>query len=139
MAQNKTQPTDVPVADFLDSVEPERRRLEGLRVDQIMSQVTGAPGVMWGPTMVGYGEWRYRSPAGRTGDWFKVGFSPRKAKFTFYGLKDSPEQEELLPRLGPHTVGAGCVYVNRLDALDEDILRQLIAIGFTHEVHASDN
>jgi len=130
MAENKTQQTDVPVADFLQSVEPERRRLEGERLHAIMREVTGQPGVMWGPTMVGFGDMHYRSAAGREGDWFKVGFSPRKAKLSLYGLKDTAEQIALLPQLGPHTVGVGCVYANRLDALDEQVLRRLIALGF---------
>ena len=130
MAENLTKKTGVPVEEFLAAVEPPRRRLEGERLHAIMREVTGDPGVMWGPTMVGYGDMHYRSAAGREGDWFKVGFSPRKAKLSLYGLKDTPEQLALLPQLGPHTVGVGCVYANRLGALDEDVLRQLIALGF---------
>ena len=130
MAENLTKKSDVPVEEFLAAVEPPRRRLEGERLHAIMREVTGDPGVMWGPTMVGYGDMHYRSAAGREGDWFKVGFSPRKAKLSLYGLKDTPEQLALLPQLGPHTVGVGCVYANRLEALDEDVLRQLIALGF---------
>ena len=130
MAENLTKKTDVPVEEFLAAVETPRRRLEGERLHAIMREVTGDPGVMWGPTMVGYGDMHYRSAAGREGDWFKVGFSPRKAKLSLYGLKDTPEQLALLPQLGPHTVGVGCVYANRLEALDEDVLRQLIALGF---------
>lgn len=130
VAENLTKKTNVPVDEFLAAVEPPRRRLEGERLHALMREVTGEPGVMWGPTMVGYGDMHYRSAAGREGDWFKVGFSPRKAKLSLYGLKDTAEQLALLPQLGPHTVGVGCVYANRLDALDEDVLRQLIALGF---------
>lgn len=130
MAENLTKPTDVPVAEFLAAVEPERRRLEGQRLHAIMSEVTGDAGVMWGSSMVGYGTMHYRSRAGREGNWFKVGFSPRKAKLSLYGLKDTPEQRALLPNLGKHTVGAGCVYANQLEALHEDVLRRLIALGF---------
>lgn len=130
MAENKTQKTDVPVDLFLSMVEPERRRVEGERLHRLMTEITGDPGVMWGPTMVGYGDMHYRSRAGREGDWFKVGFSPRKAKLTFYGLKDTPEQLALLPKLGPHTIGAGCVYANRLEALDDGVLRELIALAW---------
>ena len=130
MAENKTQKTDVPVELYLSTVEPERRRFEGERLHALMSEITGDPGVMWGPTMIGYGDMHYRSRAGREGDWFKVGFSPRKAKLTFYGLKDTPEQLELLPQLGPHTIGAGCVYANRLDALDDSVLRRLVELAY---------
>jgi len=130
MAENKTHKTDVPVEFYLSTVEPERRRREGERLHELMSDVTGDPGVMWGPTMIGYGDMHYLSRAGREGDWFKVGFSPRKAKLSLYGLKDTPEQLALLPELGPHSVGAGCVYANRLDALDEDVLRRLVALAY---------
>lgn len=130
MAENKTQKTEVPVAAYLAQVEPERRRLEGERLHAIMQEVTGEPGVMWGPTMVGYGDMHYISSAGREGDWFRVGFSPRKAKLSLYGLKDTEEQRALLPSLGPITTGAGCVYANRLDALDEEVLRKLVAMAY---------
>lgn len=130
MAEILTQPTDVPVAQFLAAVEPERRREEGRRLHEIMRDVTGDPGVMWGSTIVGYGIYRYRYASGREGDWMKVGFSPRKAKLSLYGLKDSAEQNALLADLGPHTVGVGCVYARRLETLDESVLRELIRLGF---------
>jgi hypothetical protein len=127
---NKTQPTDVKVEDFLAGVEPERRRVEGLRILEIMRDVTGEQGTMWGPTMVGFGTYNYRYATGNSGDWFKVGFSPRKAKISFYGLQDSSDAEPLLAKLGPHTLGVGCVYANRLDALDEDVLRELTRLAY---------
>ncbi|MCR6713401.1 MAG: DUF1801 domain-containing protein [Demequina sp.] len=133
MAELKTQKTDVPVADFLAGVEPEKRRVEGERLHAIFSSVTGDPGVMWGPTMVGYGEMTYTYASGKTGVWFPVGFAPRKAKLSLYGLRETAEQQELLPALGPHTESMGCVYANRLDALDDDVLRQLIALGFARK------
>lgn len=81
--------------------------------------------------MVGYGTLHYRSPSGATeGTWFRVGFSPRAAKLTLYGLQGHPRSEELLARLGPHTLGAGCVYANRLEQLDLDVLRDLVAHSF---------
>ena len=133
MSEPKTQKTDVPVADFLASVEPEKRRLEGERLHAIFSDVTGDPGVMWGATMVGYGDMPYEYASGKKGMWFPVGFSPRKAKLSLYGLKETSEQIALLEDLGPHTASMGCVYANRLDALDEDVLRRLIALGFSRE------
>ena len=129
MAEPITKPTDVPVAEYLAAVEPERRRLEGERLHEIMRDVTGDPGVMWGTSIVGYGAYRYRYASGREGDWMKVGFSPRKAQLSLYGLKDSEEQLALLAGLGPHTVGVGCVYARRLELLDEGVLRELIRLG----------
>lgn len=130
MATIKTRPTDVPVLEFLAAVEPARRRDEGLEVHAIMTDVTGDPGSMWGPSIVGYGSMEYRTRDGAVNDWPPVGFSPRKAQLTFYGLQDSPDAPPLLERLGPHSLSVGCVYVKRLEALDEPTLRELIALAF---------
>ncbi|RBP64158.1 uncharacterized protein DUF1801 [Brevibacterium sanguinis] len=133
MATQKTLPTDVDVHEFLESATPERRRLDGLRLEAIFTEVTGARPVMWGPSIVGYGEYRYVSPANpRTrGVWPKTGFSPRKAQLSLYGLKDLPDGAALLPSLGTYTEGAGCVYVKKLSDIDEAVLRRLIAIAWS--------
>src|SRR5690606_2848359 len=96
-----------------------------------MREVTGEEPVLWGPSIVGYGSYHYVSPTDprRQGDWPKVGFSPRRAALTLYGLKDLPEGAALLTELGAYTEGAGCVYVKRLEEIDEDVLRRLIAIA----------
>jgi hypothetical protein len=90
-----------------------------------MNRVTGERPVMWGPSMVGYGSCHYRYATGREGDWFVVGFSPRKASMTLYGLQH-PDAAPLLARLGPHKLGAGCVYVGRLGKVDLGVLEQLV-------------
>ncbi|WP_296665929.1 DUF1801 domain-containing protein [Demequina sp.] len=126
----KTQPSDVPVAEFLARVTPERRRDEGERIVALISRVTGEKPTMWGPSIVGWGTMHYRYATGREGDWMKVGFSPRKAQLTFYGLKDSPAAQPLLAELGPHTTGAGCLYVKRLSDIDEAVLTSLIEIAY---------
>lgn len=133
MGEPKTRPTDADVHEFLDAAATPRRREEGLRLAEIFGEVTKTDPVMWGPSMVGYGSFRYISPANpRTrGDWFKTGFSPRKAKLTFYGLNDLPEGAALLPKLGTYTEGAGCVYANKLDDINVDVLRRLIAIAWS--------
>jgi hypothetical protein len=133
MAEPKTVPTDANVHDFLEAAATPRRRTEGLRLAELFHEVTGADPVMWGPTMVGYGSYRYISPANpRTrGDWPKTGFSPRKAQLTFYGLKDRPEAAALLPELGRYTEGVGCIYARKLEDLDLDVLRRLIAIAWS--------
>ncbi|MEE4023085.1 DUF1801 domain-containing protein [Gordonia sp. PKS22-38] len=130
----KTQPTDASVPEFFDSASPARRVDEGHQIDEIMRAETGVEGVMWGPSIVGYGTYRYVSPSktSRTqGDWPKVGFSPRKSAISFYGLKDLPDGAALLPELGTYTEGAGCVYVKRLDQIDLTVLRRLIRIAFS--------
>lgn len=135
MAENKTQPTDVSVDDFLDAATPERRRDDGKRLAEIFRDVTGVEPVMWGPSLVGYGSYRYQSLAknGASGDWPKTAFSPRKTSLTLYGLKDLPEGAELLSSLGTYTEGAGCIYVKKLDDIDLDVLRRLIAIAWSRE------
>jgi hypothetical protein len=133
MAELKTKPTDESVAEYLAGIEPERRRIEGLRLRDIMHDVTGEEPVMWGGSIVGFGLMRYKYATGREGDWMRVGFSPRKAALSLYGLRGGPEAADLLTRLGPHTTGAGCVYVKKLDDVDETVLRKLIALGAARE------
>lgn len=135
MSEPKTGPTDASVEEFLAAATPARRREDGIALAEMFREVTGADPVMWGPSMVGFGSYRYISPANpRTrGDWPKAGFSPRKAQLSLYGLKDRPEGAALLPSLGNYTEGAGCVYVKTLDDVDLDVLRRLIAIAWARE------
>nr|WP_306237790.1 DUF1801 domain-containing protein [Ornithinimicrobium sp. HY1745] len=116
----------------MEAAQPARRRQDGLALAEIFREVTGTDPVLWGPSLVGYGSYRYISPANpRTrGTWPRTGFSPRRAQLSLYGLKDLPEGAALLPQLGTYTEGAGCVYVKRLDDVDLDVLRQLIAIAW---------
>lgn len=129
----KTQPTDASVEEFLAAATPARRRTDGEKLAQIFGESTGADPVMWGPSIVGYGQYRYVSPvnARTTGIWPKTGFSPRKTALSIYGLKDLPAGAALLPELGTYTEGAGCVYVKKLEDIDESVLRRLIAIAFS--------
>ncbi|WP_319803243.1 hypothetical protein [Brevibacterium sp. CFH 10365] len=92
MAENKTQPTDADVSAYLDSVAPEKRREDGFALDAIFREVTGEEPVMWGPSIVGYGRYRYRSPVNprNHGEWPATGFSPRRTQLSLYGLKDLP-------------------------------------------------
>jgi hypothetical protein len=135
MGEPKTVPTDANVHEFLESAATARRREEGLRLAEIFSEVTGTEPVMWGPSMVGYGSFRYISRVNpRTrGNWPKTGFSPRKAQLTFYGLNDLSEGRELLPGLGTYTQGVGCVYAKKLDDIDLGVLRRMIAIAWSRE------
>jgi len=132
VSEIKTQAIDADVSAFLEAATPQRRRDDGLALAEIFREVTGAEPVMWGPSMVGYGSYRYVSPSDpkRQGQWPKTAFSPRKAQLSLYGLKDLPDGAELLPELGKYTEGAGCVYVKKLDDIDLGVLRRLIAIAW---------
>lgn len=131
-SENKTRPTDVEPADFVAAVEPARRRTDAQALLATMREVTGEDPVMWGPTIVGFGRVRYRTPAGREGEMPRVAFAPRKAHLVFYGLHGSPGADALLARLGKHRSSKACVYVNRLVDVDADVLRELIARAYRH-------
>ena len=130
MAQ-KTLPTDVPVEDFLAGLDA-RRASEGGELVALFRDVTGEEPVMWGPSIIGFGEYEYTYAGGHSGVWPKAGFSPRKAELSLYGLQTADGASELLDRLGPHRRGVDCVYVRRLDAVDQDVLRELVALSWKH-------
>jgi hypothetical protein len=126
----KTLPTDVPVDEFLATLDA-RRSAEGAELVALFSSVTGAPAVMWGPSIVGFGTYAYHYASGHEGIWPRAGFSPRKAKLSLYGLQTHPDAAALLERLGPHRTGADCVYFTRLSAIDLDVLRELVRLGWS--------
>ncbi|HSK68623.1 MAG TPA: DUF1801 domain-containing protein [Candidatus Limnocylindria bacterium] len=125
MYEVKTKPQDADVRAYLSRVEPARRRDEGLRLLEVFEQETGAKGVLWGESMVGFGTYRYQPRSGKAAEWFRVGFAPRKAKLVLY-LHMLPGREGFLSRLGRHTTGVGCVYANALADLDGGVLREMI-------------
>ncbi|WP_292033026.1 MULTISPECIES: DUF1801 domain-containing protein [unclassified Brevundimonas] len=124
MSEPKTLPTDACVEDFLAAVEPARRREEGRVLCALMQEVTGEAAVMWGPSIVGFGRYANVTANGKSADWPRMGFSPRKAALTLY-LATTDENEDLLARLGPHTTSVACLYIKRLDQVDMDVLRDL--------------
>ena len=136
MADNKTQPTDASVDDFLDAVEPARRRDDARRLAAILAEETGETPQMWGEKIVGYGRYHYRYASGREGDWMRVGFSPQARHTSLYFMGCGAEaRAAMLSRLGPHRSGVGCVYLTRLDAVDEGVLRELVAASYAGTAH----
>ncbi|WP_422116715.1 DUF1801 domain-containing protein [Brachybacterium sp. UNK5269] len=122
----RTHATEVDPADYVATLDARRRR-EGTALLEMFGAVTGEPATMWGPSMIGYGQVHYRYATGREGDTFQLGFSPRTADLALYGLQGFPRSEELLDRLGKHRRGVGCVWVRKLEDIDEDVLRELVA------------
>jgi hypothetical protein len=107
-------------------VPDERRRVDGHAVRALMQRVTSAPATMWGPSIVGFGAQSYTNTTG-TNDWFVVGFSPRTRALTLYGIHDGyGPADPLLGELGPHTTGKGCLYVRRLDEIDQRVLERMV-------------
>jgi hypothetical protein len=137
MAENKTQPTDADPAAFLDAVTHPARRRDGFTLLRLMREVTAAPPVMWGPTMVGFGRYHYKYASGREGDALAVGFSPRTSALALYGLTCAPGASTLLAQLGAHRLGAACLYVPTLARVDLGVLGELTALGYAHMTAAN--
>ncbi len=132
MAEAKTQFTDIDPADFIAGVEPERKREEAKTLDALFRRVTGEQPKMWGPSIIGYGDYRTTYDSGREVHWLRTGFSPRKAKHSLYLMGGYCDPEtgskhgDALERLGKHSRGKSCLYVNKLADIDLDVLEEMI-------------
>ena len=120
----KASPGDVDA--FLATVENPRRRADAGRVLDLMREVTGEPPKMWGSSIVGFGSYRYRYASGRDGSSLVVGFAPRKQNLVLYIMPGFSSHAALLSRLGKFRTGKSCLYVNRLDDVDLNVLEALV-------------
>ncbi len=127
MSQNKTQPTKESVEVFLNSIENETRRLDSLVILELMKKITGELPVLWGSSLIGFGKVHYKYKSGREGDWFHVGFSPRKQSLTIYIIPGFD-----MNKLGKYKTGKGCLYINKLTDIDMDVLTTLITKSATY-------
>lgn len=133
MAEAKTRITGEDPAEFIARVEPAARREEAKLLDALFRKVTGEQPRMWGPSIIGYGEYRTTYASGRDVHWMRTGFSPRKAKHSLYlmgGYCDkvaAKRREELLARLGKYSTGKSCLYINKLADVDLGVLEEMIA------------
>ena len=127
MAENKTKPTDVGVEDYLASRASEEQRADCKALMSIFKRVTRQRPKMWGPTIVGYGSYRYTYESGRSGDMCLAGFAIRGRELVVYLFAEGKEQDALLSRLGKHKMGKSCLYFKRLADLDKTVLEKLIA------------
>jgi hypothetical protein len=134
MAETKTKPTEVTPERFIDAVDHPGKREEGKVLDALFRRATGEAPRMWGPTIVGHGQYHYRYDSGHEGDICRVGFSPRNAKHSLYLMCGSPKEEAefapLLARLGKHSRGKGCLYVNKLADIDLGVLEEMVALSW---------
>ena len=132
MAEAKTQITAVDPADFIAGVEPERKREEAGVLDALFRKVTGEQPRMWGPSIIGYGDYRTTYDSGREVHWLRSGFSPRKARHSLYlmgGYCDAEAGERrdaLLAKLGKYKTGKSCLYINKLADVDMGVLEDLL-------------
>ena len=132
MAAAKTVPTDASVEDYLNSVPDEAKRQDSFALLELMEEVTGEKAVMWGDSIVGFGNYHYVYASGREGDWPVTGFAPRKQALTLYIMAGFDQYDELLARLGKHSTGKSCLYIKRLSDVDVDVLRELVAASAAH-------
>lgn len=126
MAELKTQDNDGDVGAFLDGVDNPTRQADARAVVEMMSDITGENPRMWGTSIIGFGTYHYRYASGREAEWMVVGLSPRKQALTLYLMDGYEGRDELLARLGPHSIGKSCLYIKRLDKVDGEVLKELI-------------
>ena len=126
MTELKTKQNDASVEEFLNTIPNETRRKDCFTILELMRQVTQAEPKMWGSNIIGFGQDHYKYESGREGDWFLVGFSPRKQNLTLYLTYGLEQNEDLLRRLGKHKIGKACLYINKLSDVDMDALRELV-------------
>jgi hypothetical protein len=127
LAEIKTQPTAESVEDFINNVPGEQKRKDSFVILEMMKKASGEEPRMWGGSIIGFGNKRYKSPAtGREVDWLLIGFSPRKASLSLYISVGIQEHADALEKLGKHKTGVGCLYINKLEDVDLDILQGMI-------------
>lgn len=127
MAEIKTKPTSESVEDFLNSIEHEQKREDSFAILKMMETAVGEKARMWGSSMIGLGDKRYKSKkTGREVDWFLIGFSPQKAKFSLYLGLDVQQYADYLEKLGKYKTGVGCLYINKLADVDLAVLNDII-------------
>lgn len=134
MADNKTKPTPVSVNDFIAAIENARRQADAKVALELYKDVTKLPPVMWGPSIIGFGTHHYVTNAGREGDVPAAGFSPRKANMTFYVGDEFKGADALYAKLGKHKKSVACLYVNKLDDVDLQVLRKIIAADYAKTI-----
>jgi hypothetical protein len=133
MGELKTKLTDQSVAGYLDSVEPEDKKIDAKKLDMMLREITGEKPRMWGTSIVGYGMYHYKSERStQEGDWPLIGFSPRKQALSLYVLSGFPDQEQLLKKLGKHSAGRGCLYIKRLSDVDDEVLLTMFEKSFEY-------
>lgn len=127
MAELKTKKNKSSVMNFINSIDHEGKRKDAMEILEMMRKITGEQPKMWGSSIIGFGDLHYKYASGREGDWFKCGFSPRKANISMYLMQcDISRAQDLLDQLGKHKTGKGCLYINKLADINKEILKIII-------------
>lgn len=127
LADIKTKPTSSSVEDFINKITDEQKRKDSYVILKLMGKATKEKPKMWGSSMVGFGDVRYKSPkTGREVDWFKIGFSPRKTNLSLH-LINLQRHADALDKLGKHKTSSGCLYINKLEDVNLKVLETIIS------------
>jgi hypothetical protein len=133
MTEIKTKPNSGSVEDFINSVTDEQKRKDSYVIVEMMQKATGEKPKMWGASLIGFGDVKHKSPStGREVDWFRIGFSPRKANFSLYFM-DLKLHEKALTKLGKYKTGQGCLYINKLADIDAKVLEEMMKTSMIHK------
>lgn len=126
MAELKTKVTNASVDKFLKNIKDERVREDCYKILDIMKKAAKSEPKMWGKSIIGFGSYHYQYASGREGDWMLTGFSPRKQNLTLYIMPGFEEYDGLMKKLGKHTTGKSCLYIKKLEDVDEKVLKKLV-------------
>ena len=128
MAELKTKENDADIIDFINTfADTEQKRTDSFVLLNLMQDFTGCEPKMWGSSIIGFGKYHYKSEKSKQkGDWFLVGFSPRKVAISLYVNTENANKEDTLAELGKFKMGKGCIYIKKLSDINTDILREII-------------
>ncbi|MDA1024500.1 MAG: DUF1801 domain-containing protein [bacterium] len=126
----KTKQNKQSVTTFLNRISDKKRKKDAKRALNLLKEVTGEKPTMWGSSIIGFGSYTYTNSRGKSFTYLATGFSPRKQALTFYIIPRYDDFSDLLEKLGPYTHGKCCLYIRDLDAIDENVLRNIIKRGF---------
>lgn len=128
LAVIKTKPTTANIEEFISKIENEQKRKDSFVLYEMMKKISSEKPVLWSNSIIGFGIKRYKSPAtGREVDWMEIGFAPRKTNLSIYLTSGVKKHAESLKKLGKHKTGSGCLYINKLEDIDLNILKKMIA------------
>jgi hypothetical protein len=126
-SENKTKATEADPAAFIDAVKDPVQRADAHAISALMSRLSGEPAQLWGPSIIGFGRYRYKYDSGREGEMCRIGFSPRTGQTVLYLLDGYGERADNLARLGKHKTGKSCLYIKRLSDIDTTVLAEMIS------------
>lgn len=132
MTELKTKKNGASVEAFLNSVEDEKKRVDSFVILELMKEVLGEEPKMWGTSIIGFGSYDYKYASGKEGTWFLAGFSPRKQNLTLYIMAGFDQYETLMSKLGKYKTGKSCLYIKKIEDVDQVVLRDLVKQSAAH-------